>query len=188
MFNLFRARFSTLVVAEHSAGRLSGNTRKVLSAARELNEPTDVVICGNDLTSVLADLQEKSCQDCVRKVFVADHSLLADMMADRLSLVVESLVKTQGYEQVMMSGSSQGKDLLPYLAGLLGTQPVTEVTQVVGKGQYVRPIYAGNAMASVSSGQAVDCLTIRATSFEDNVISCETKVSEVEQVSVESVL
>lgn len=56
MFSLLRRPFSTLVIAEHSSGRLSSNTRKVLSAAKQLNEPTDVVICGSDLASVVADL------------------------------------------------------------------------------------------------------------------------------------
>jgi electron transfer flavoprotein alpha subunit len=86
---------------------------------------------------------------------------------DAVSQVVKTAIQTGGYDKVVAATSAFGKDVIPRVGGLIDSQPITDVIQVLDNGaKFVRPIYAGNAVATVSSSDKVKLFTVRATNFE----------------------
>lgn len=97
------------------------------------------------------------------------------------------MVKKNGYDKVLAAASGFGKDVIPRLGGMLDVQPITDVIEVVDNGaKFKRPVYAGNAVATVSTSDAIKLLTVRATNF-DRTPKGETPVSEAtEEVQFDS--
>ena len=86
---------------------------------------------------------------------------------DQISHTLKEVVQKGGYDKIIGSTSAFGKDVIPRLGGLLDSQPITDVIQVLENGKkFVRPIYAGNAVSTVSSSDKIKLFTIRATNFE----------------------
>lgn len=146
---------SVLVLADHDLGVLSPATARVVHAAAELG-PVDILVAGEDIAAVA---QSASTLVGVAKVLTAQGSFAADSLETLLSTL------TVRYHYVVASASSVGKDVIPRLAARLDIMPVTDITAILGPNRFERPIYAGNALQTVTSNQPKHILTLRASAF-----------------------
>jgi electron transfer flavoprotein alpha subunit len=144
---------SVLVLADVDNGVLSPATARVVNAASQLG-PVDILVPG---PAAAADAAASISG--VSKVIVSVNSLLTDSLVALLSELAA------GYHYVASASTSQGKDVMPRLAALLDIQPVTDIVAVDGNNRFTRPIYAGNALETVTDNQAKHVLTFRASAF-----------------------
>lgn len=146
---------SVLVIADHDLGTLSPATARVVHAASQLG-PIDLLVLGQDAANVATEAAKLAG---VAKVLVAQGPGTSD--AD--SQVIEKLAA--GYLYVIQSAGSVGRDRMPGVAAKLDLMPVTDVVEILGPNRFVRPIYAGNALQTVTDNQPRHVLTLRASAF-----------------------
>ena len=151
---------TVLVLAEHEAGALKASTLNTVTAARKLGD-VHVLVAGSGASAV-AEAAAKV--DGVAKVLLADAPAFAHQLAEPLAALLVDLAK--GYAAVLAPATSTGKNVLPRVAALLDVAQVSDITAVVSADTFVRPIYAGNALATVQSKDAVKVITVRTTAFE----------------------
>ncbi|MBP4040908.1 FAD-binding protein [Aeromonas sp. SrichE-2G] len=151
---------SVLVIAEHHQGRIADNLAQLVTAAGLLGGEVHVLLLGLGLTE--AGEQAASLEG-VSRVLLAEHPMLAEELNDGVDKLLVSVV--QDYRHCLMAASSQGKDLLPRVAARLGVEMIAEVTGIEGPDTFLRPIYAGNAIARVASSAPIKVLTVRSTAF-----------------------
>lgn len=150
---------AVLVLAEHDLGHLSPATARIVAAAEKLG-PVDVLVAGQGVSRVAAEASEIAG---VGRVLVADNDTLAGLASDALVGLVAPL--SQRYTHIVAAAAATGRDLIPRLAAKLDLMPVTDVIAIHGPTRFDRPIYAGNAVETVSSGQPKHLLTVRASAF-----------------------
>ncbi len=170
---------SVLVLADHDLGTLSGATRRVLSAAQAVGDLIDILVAGEGVGGVA---EEAAKLPGIRRVRVADDAAYAGQGADTLAALIGELAGE--YDAIVASSAAVGRDTLPRLAARLDLMPVTDVIAVHGPNRFDRPVYAGNAIETVSSEQAKTLLTVRSSAFE--ALKGEGSAS-VEPVSVAGV-
>lgn len=146
---------SVLVLADHDLGVLSPATARVVQAAAELG-PVDLLVAGEDIA---APAQSASTLSGVAKVLTAQGSFAADSLQTLLSTL------TVRYHYLIASAGSVGKDVIPRVAAKLDIMPVTDIVAILGANRFERPIYAGNALQTVTSNQPKHILTLRASAF-----------------------
>ncbi|NMH65623.1 electron transfer flavoprotein subunit alpha/FixB family protein [Shewanella salipaludis] len=150
-----------LVLAEHDNASLKLDTAKVVTAAKAIGTEIHVLVAGHECAAVAAAAQQL---DGVTRVLVADAAAYQAHLAENLAKLILELAP--GYEHILASASSVGKDTLPRVAALLDVAQISEVLQVLSGDTFVRPIYAGNAMAKVQSLDDKKVLTVRASAFD----------------------
>ncbi|MCU7943210.1 MAG: FAD-binding protein [Candidatus Thiodiazotropha sp. (ex Cardiolucina cf. quadrata)] len=149
-----------LVVAEHDNVTLRPTTLNTVTAAAQLGEVV-VLVAGQDCESVAhaaASLQG------VVEVLIGDDASYANGLAEPLARLVATV--GGGYSHLLAPASTFGKNLMPRVAALLDVAQISEIIEVIDPDTFKRPIYAGNAVATVKSGDAVKVLTVRGTAFE----------------------
>jgi electron transfer flavoprotein alpha subunit len=152
---------SVLLLAEHEQGQLKAATRNAVTAAKAIGGDLHVLVVGSGIAAV-ADAASKI--DGVAKVLVADSALYAHPLAEPLSALIVSLAG--GYSHILAPATSTAKNALPRVAALLDVAMLSEITGVVSPHRFVRPIYAGNALATVESADSVQVVTVRPTAFD----------------------
>ncbi len=152
---------SVLVVAEHDSSEIAPATLNTVTAAAEIGGDVTVLVAGSG-SSAAADAAAKIAG--VSKVLHADSAEYANGLAENVAPLVVSLAA--GYSHVLAPATSFGKNVLPRAAALLDVQQVSEISGIVDADTFVRPIYAGNAMATVKSSDAVKVITVRTTAFD----------------------
>ena len=152
---------SVLVVADHDNAELKDTTHKTITAALKLSGDVDVLVAGKGIAGVAAEAAKISG---VRKVLTADSDALGAHIAEALSALVVPLMAN--YEAMLTPASTVGKNFAPRVAALLDVAPLSDVLEIVDANTFVRPIYAGNALETVSSSDAKKVLTVRATAFK----------------------
>ncbi len=154
-----------LVVAEHDNASLKPSTRNTITAAKELAGhgagDISVLVAGTGCQGT-ADAAAKI--DGVAKVLMADAPALGHGLAEPLADQIRALA--DGHAHILAPASTFGKNALPRLAALLDVQQISEISEVLGADTFVRPIYAGNALATVKSNDAVKVITVRTTAFD----------------------
>ena len=152
---------SVLVVAEHDNAELKPATLSVVTAAKQLDGDVDILVIGSNCNSV----GEASAQVAgVAKVHVADAAEYANMVAEPIADLVAPLAKN--YDAVLAVANTVGKNFMPRVAALLDVSQISEISSIERPDTFVRPIYAGNAMATVQSMDPIKVITVRATGFE----------------------
>jgi len=151
---------SVLVVAEHDNAHLKAATLNCIAAAAQLGEVT-VLVAGQNCKA--AAEQAASCAS-VAKVLVAEDAAYEHQLAEPLSLLVAGLAKS--YAAVLAPATTAGKNTLPRVAALLDVAQISEIVAVKGADTFVRPIYAGNALATVQSKDPIKVITVRGTAFD----------------------
>jgi electron transfer flavoprotein alpha subunit len=151
---------SVLVFAEHDNNALKPATLNAVTAALALGVPT-VLVAGSKCQTV-AEAAAKVAG--VEKVLVADAPFFEHPLAEVAAPLIVGL--SAGYTHLLAPATTTGKNILPRVAALLDVAMISEITAVVDADTFVRPIYAGNAMATVKSSDPVKVITIRATAFE----------------------
>lgn len=124
----------------------------------------DVLVHGDGCDAQVEEVQK---YPGVNKIIVASDPVLQNPYGDFMSKLAHQMVQQGGYDKVVAAASGFGKDVMPRLGGLLDVQAVTDIIEIVdGGARYKRPIYAGNAVATVSSTDAIKLLTVRPTNFD----------------------
>jgi electron transfer flavoprotein alpha subunit len=152
---------STLIVAEHDNADLKPATLNAVTAAGQLPGETHILIAGAGCDAAAAAAAKIAGVD---KVLKADDAAYAHGLAENLAPLVVKLAA--GYSHVISAATTFGKNVMPRAAALLDVQQISDVAAIEGEDTFVRPIYAGNALATVKSSDMVKMLTIRATAFD----------------------
>jgi electron transfer flavoprotein alpha subunit len=152
---------TVLVIAEYQQQQLQASTLTVVSAALQIDHDVHVLLMGYDLTgaaNVAATISG------VSKVLVADDAVFANQLAENLTSQVLSIAKN--YTHLLVAASANGKNIMPRIAALLDVAQISEITKVISPDTFERPIYAGNAIATIQSMDPIKAITVRPTGFE----------------------
>ncbi len=151
----------TLVIAEHDNGALKPETSKTINAAVKMGFSIDVLIAGNNLSAMSSQV---ASIDGVANVLVADNNVYEHQLAESMSDLVLSI--SDNYSHIVASATTTGKNFMPRVAALLDVAQISEIIAVVDADTFKRPIYAGNAIATVKSLDSKKVITVRASSFD----------------------
>ena len=152
-----------LVIAEHDNAGLKAATLNTVSAAARLGADIEVLVAGSGCA---AAAQAAAQLAGVTKVKVADAAAYAEQGAENLAALLVGLVQAGGYSHVLAPATTYGKNVLPRVAALLDVAQISDIVAIESADTFVRPIYAGNALATVKSSDAVKVITVRTTAFE----------------------
>ncbi len=152
---------SILVIAEHDKSALAPATQNTVTAAGLIGANVDVLVAGQDCGAV-ADAVARIAG--VNRVLVCDNLAYAHDITENIAFLIKSIV--DGYSHVMAPATTFGKALIPYVAALCDVQAISDISEVVDSDTFVRPIYAGNALARIRSTDPVKMITVRTTAFE----------------------
>jgi electron transfer flavoprotein alpha subunit len=152
---------AALVIAEHDNQSLKAATLNAVAAALQCSPEVDVLIAGNGSDAAVAAAAQIAG---VRKVIQIDDSALADQLAEPLTAQILSLAS--GYSHILAPATAGGKNVLPRVAAKLDVAQLSDITKVVSPDTFERPIYAGNAIATVQSSDPVKIITVRTTGFD----------------------
>ena len=150
-----------LVIAEHDNASLKAATLNTVSAAAKLGSEVHVLIAGANCG---AAAEQAAKVAGVAKVRVADAAHYDSQTAENVAALV--VANAAGYTHILAPSTANGKNVAPRVAALLDVAQISDVTGVESADTFVRPIYAGNAMATVKSADAVKVMTVRTTAFE----------------------
>jgi len=152
---------SVLVIAEHDNDEVRTATLNAVTAAGEIDTDVDLLVAGSGCASV-AD--ECSSIQGVTRILLVDDPAYEHDLPENLSPLVQSLAER--YSHVLAPASTFGKSLLPRVAARLDVQQISDISDIESADTFVRPIYAGNALATVQSTDSVKLITIRTTAFD----------------------
>jgi electron transfer flavoprotein alpha subunit len=152
---------SILVYAEHDNVSIKGATLNTVAAAKAIGGDIHVLVIG---AGCQAAAEAAAKIDGVSKVLVADNAAYGHQLAENIGALVAELGK--GYSHILAPATSNGKNFLPRVAALLDVNQISEISKVVSPDTFERPIYAGNAIATVQSSDAIKVLTVRPTGFD----------------------
>jgi electron transfer flavoprotein alpha subunit len=150
-----------LVVAEHDNASLKPSTLHTLGAAKQIGGDAHVLVAGQGAQAVA---QAAGQVQGVAKVLVADSAQYKDQLAENLAALVTGLAKD--YSHVLAPATTFGKNFMPRVAALLDVAQVSDISAVKSPDTFVRPIYAGNALATVQSKDPIKVVTVRSTGFD----------------------
>lgn len=150
-----------LVIAEHDNQSLKAATKNAVAAAAKIGGDIDVLVAGAGCAAVAAEAAKLAG---VAKVKLADAPQLADQTAENLAAQVISMAA--GYSHIVVAATTCGKNFAPRVAALLDVAQISDIVGVESADTFVRPIYAGNALATVQSADSVKVITVRTTAFD----------------------
>jgi electron transfer flavoprotein alpha subunit len=152
---------SALVIAEHDNVSLKGSTLNTITAATQCGGEVHVLIAGHDCQ---AAAQAATQIAGVTKVLVADAAHFANGLAENAA--TQALAIAKNYTHILAPATAFGKNILPRVAAKLDVGQISEITKVDSPDTFERPIYAGNAIATVQSTDAIKVITVRTTGFD----------------------
>ena len=152
---------AVLLIAEHNNKELRPFTLNAATAASQIDSEVHTVIIGNNSAEASKQLSELPV---IKKVLSVEAPHYENFTAENFAPVVVKLA--ENYSHIICSANTFGKNLMPRIAAHLDTSQVSDIIKVLSSDTFVRPIYAGNAFATVKSNDAKKCVTIRPTSFE----------------------
>lgn len=164
-----------LVYAEHDNKELKPATLATVTAAVQMGGDVHLLVAGADCQAVA---QEAAKVAGVSKVLVADDAAYANQLAENVSLLVKALATD--YSHVVAPATTTGKNFLPRVAALLDVSMVSDITAVIDANTFERPIYAGNAIATVKSSENVVVVSVRGTAFEPAELTGSASIEAVD--------
>jgi electron transfer flavoprotein alpha subunit len=156
---------SVLLIAEHNNKEVRPFTLNAITAASQMDTDVHVLLIGNNCGDIAKTLSE---MPTVKKVLHAEAAHYENYLAENFAPLVIKV--SENYSHIVSSANTFGKNLMPRIAAHLDISQVSDITKVISPDTFIRPIYAGNAFATVKSTDTKKCITIRPTSFE----ACET--------------
>src|SRR5574341_1005221 len=150
-----------LVVAEHDNKTVKKATLNTVAAAQKLGGDVHVLIAGHQAGEAAKAASQIAG---VKKVLHADAPHLGEFLSENAAALIVALAKS--YSHVFAPATTTGKDIMPRAAALLDVQQISDISGVEAADTFVRPIYAGNALATVKSKDAIKVITVRATAFD----------------------
>ena len=152
---------SILVIAEHDNAQLGASTRNAVAAAAAIGGDVHVLVAGSGARAVADQAAQVAS---VNKVLLADGPALADGLAENLAAQV--LAVAGAYDHILFAATASGKNVAPRVAAKLDVAQISDIVAVESADTFVRPIYAGNALATVQSADARKVITVRTTAFD----------------------
>ena len=152
---------SVLLIAEHNNKELKPFTLNVINAATQIDQDTHVLLIGHNADSVAKSISEVSG---VKKVIHVDSAIYENYVAENYVPVI--LKNAENYSHIVSAANTFGKNLMPRVAANLDTSQVSDIIKVLSADTFLRPIYAGNAFATVKTNDPKKCITVRPTSFD----------------------
>ena len=152
---------AVLVYAEHDNSSIKGATLNTVAAAQAIGGDVHVLVAGSNCQAAATAAAQIAG---VSKVLVADNAAYTNQLAENVSLLVADLGKA--YSHILAPATTNGKNFAPRVAALLDVAQISEITKVISADTFERPIYAGNAIATVQALDAIKVLTVRATGFD----------------------
>ncbi|ELA7622844.1 FAD-binding protein [Vibrio parahaemolyticus] len=169
-----------LIIAEHDNNQLHADTLKVVNAASQAGQDNTLLVIGYQCEEVA---QQASRVDGIAKVICIDDESLVHQFAENIAPVVVGLADS--FDGIWANSSSKGKDLAPRIAAKCGVGQISDIVQVVDDKTFIRPIYAGNAFAKVTSNDSLRVVTVRASALDP--VACNSQVDiEHQQTSTQS--
>ncbi|MBA6251283.1 MAG: electron transfer flavoprotein alpha subunit [Colwellia sp.] len=169
---------SILVFAEHDNSTLKADTLKTVAAAQAIGGDIHILVAGSNCQSVA---QEAAKVNGVSKVLVADNPAYEHQLAENISLLVTELAAD--YEHVLATALTTGKNFMPRVAALLDVAQISDIIAVESSDTFVRPIYAGNAIATVQSLDSKKIITVRPTGFDPVATDGSAEIVAVDSVT-----
>ena len=152
---------SVLVIAEHDHGTLKGATLNTITAALQCGGDVHVLIAGANAGGAA---QAAAQVAGVAKVLLADSPVLAEQLAENVAAQVLAIARS--YTHLLFPATAHGKNVAPRVAALLDVAQISDATKVISADTFERPIYAGNAIATVQSLDVIKVITVRTTGFD----------------------
>jgi electron transfer flavoprotein alpha subunit len=152
---------TSLVLLDYEGATIKQPARSAVAAAEKIGGGVDVLIAGENVSAAAAAAAKLPG---IAKVLVADAPAYAHALAEPLAALLLALAP--GYSHILAASTATGKNVLPRLAAFLDVQQISDVAEVIDADTFVRPIYAGNALATVKTTDAKKVLTVRAASFD----------------------
>ncbi|WP_068547183.1 electron transfer flavoprotein subunit alpha/FixB family protein [Thalassotalea crassostreae] len=152
---------SILVIAEHNNESLNADTLKTIAAAAAIGGDINVLVAGNNCDAVAAEAAKATG---VSKVLVANNAAYEHQLAENVSALVAEIAGD--YSHILAPASTTGKNFMPRVAALLDVAQISDIIAVESADTFVRPIYAGNAIATVQSLDSTKVITVRPTGFD----------------------
>ena len=153
---------TVLVVAEHDNSSLKAGTLCAVTAALALEDSVDVLVAGGNCQVVA---EQAAAVAGVGKVIVADNAAYEHQLAESVAPLVVEIGK--GYTHVLAPATTTGKNLMPRVAALLDVGQISDIIGVKSSDTFIRPIYAGNAIATVKTSDPIKVITVRSTGFDE---------------------
>jgi electron transfer flavoprotein alpha subunit len=151
---------AVLVLAEINQTHILPATLNTIAAAKKIDSTVDLLLIGHNLQSHCAEAQQI---ESVKTVYVVDHATYAHALAENIAPLLVSLAGK--YDALLAPATSFGKNIMPRLAALLDVQQISDIIAIISPDSFVRPIYAGNALATVQSLDKIKVVTVRSTGF-----------------------
>lgn len=153
-----------LVVADHDNGTLAPATLNTVAAATAIGDDIHLLVAGSGCSSVA---EQASAVSGVSKVLLAENPALENRLAENVSLLVAELGKD--YSHILASTSTDARNTMPRVAAMLDVDQISDIISVVSEDTFSRPVYAGNAIATVQSSASIKVITVRSTGFDPAV-------------------
>ena len=152
---------NVLVLADHDNGQLAGATLNTVTAASQIGGDIHVLVAGDASGDVA---RAAAAVAGVAKVLVANGDSLGHGIAENVAPLIQEMAS--GYSHLLAPATTTGKNIMPRVAALLDVMQISDIVQVIDANTFQRPIYAGNALATVTSDEAIKIVTVRSTAFE----------------------
>ncbi|OFX00167.1 MAG: electron transfer flavoprotein subunit beta [Alphaproteobacteria bacterium RIFCSPHIGHO2_12_FULL_63_12] len=152
---------AVLVIADHNNNALADSVAKCVTAASKLGGDIDILVAGSGADAAAAEASKIAG---VRKVLHADDAAYARLVAEPMAKLIVSLAG--GYDALVAPATANGKNIMPRVAALLDVMQISDAIEIVSADTFVRPIYAGNAIATVTSTDAKKVVTVRTATFK----------------------
>ncbi|MBA6292173.1 electron transfer flavoprotein subunit alpha/FixB family protein [Colwellia sp. MB3u-70] len=169
---------SILVFAEHDNSELKADTLKTVAAAQAIGGDIHLLVAGHNCQAVA---EAASKVNGVSKVLVADNAAYEHQLAENVSLLVTELAAD--YSHIMATALTTGKNFMPRVAALLDVTQISDIIAVESSDTFVRPIYAGNAIATVQSLDNKKVITVRSTGFDAVATDGDAEIIAVDKVT-----
>ncbi|AEE23066.1 Electron transfer flavoprotein alpha/beta-subunit [Glaciecola sp. 4H-3-7+YE-5] len=166
-----------LIFAEHDNSQLKSESLKLVNAATKMGDDLHLLVVGHQCADVAAQASEV---DGVSKVLVADNEAYEHQLAENVAELVAELGKD--YSHVVCAATTTGKNFMPRVAALLDVAQLSDVIGVQSSDTFIRPIYAGNAIATVQSSDSIKVLTVRTSTFDANGTGNNASVETIDVV------
>lgn len=168
-----------LIYAEHDNSQLKSETLKLVTAAQAIGDDIHVLVAGKDCT----DVASKAANiNGVSKVFIADNAAYEYQLAENIAELVIELGKD--YNHILSAATTTGKNFMPRVAALLDVAQISDIIAVISADTFARPIYAGNAIATVQSADTIKVITVRTSAFDSASEGNNAPIEAVEFVTV----
>ena len=152
---------SVLLIAEHNNKEVKPFTYNAISAASQIDQDLHVLVIGFNADEVAKSISQVPS---VKKVIQVDNEIYENYIAENYTSAI--IKQADNYSHIVCSANTFGKNLMPRVAALLDTSQVSDIIKVISSDTFLRPIYAGNAFATVKSNDPKKCITVRPTSFD----------------------